>query len=691
MRHSKGRTCPMLRPRSLTAALLLCAALPLGAAGAEQKLEARHPAEPSIVGFPTQRLQMELPGGQTLIDYAVSPKGPRVAVLVRERAGGQVLHFWDVTKNVIASSHPLRTEATLNSVLWHPVADDLYFAAAFSNGKHGILRADAAHQWKPWLIHQAALPPERMVFAPRPFGVGYRLFFGQNYGNHRGVETITENGRMRYKVIGTGDQPARVYQSSNDGSAEAEARWAQELPGPIAPPGRGVLPVAFHPAGHLFYLQDTGGCYLTLRYTRSWEDNFAPAFADQKLCGGELWFLANGMGFLRWSKGQAGVTLHTRDGRVTRTLLPQQRFLSLPIATIDGRGLVAYARDHGKETLYYEPVALPLGDIANAWMFATNDDEEQRIATDGGLFRATTDDQLFYTYDKEFYECGGYLQAIPSRPHLVTTDIFWEVFAAAFEGSFILVERELALPAFWELVQRAHAQLQGNPRDPWARVFDVMQAVRSGKLREAALAPELAQVLASGGASPSLILPTKEPPFDFGNLAPRSHYTAPPRCSNTSAPSAISPRLPTASTRPRWRNFRVRPRPPRCAGSRATAPSSPPRAAPWHGRMPASSRPHSPTRCARPRWCFRCRGPSITRPSSTPPTSPVFRRLTASRAAGCRPGSTSRPCSATATPSSCWRNTGSSSATPICNGVSARCVSSGNGWIRPRPPCTNAG
>ena len=80
---------------------------------------------------------------------------------------------------------------------------------------------------------------------------------------------------------------------------------------------------------------------------------------------------------------------------------------------------------------------------------------EELLTKNGGLLRDLPDDQLYSMYESEAYECGEYDQSTPTRPYLVTTDVFWELLAAAYEGIFIVEERQQAIPAFWEFVQEA--------------------------------------------------------------------------------------------------------------------------------------------------------------------------------------------------------------------------------------------
>ncbi len=129
------------------------------------------------------------------------------------------------------------------------------------------------------------------------------------------------------------------------------------------------------------------------------------------------------------------------------------------------------------------------------------------------------DTQLYQLYDSEAYECGGYDASTPTRPYLVTTDVFWENFAAAYDGLFVLLERRQAIPAFWQFVNAANATL-GKTGSRWAPVFHALAQV------ETAARPddlEAQRILRADGVEHSSAL---DRDFNYGELKPRGHYTA---------------------------------------------------------------------------------------------------------------------------------------------------------------------
>jgi hypothetical protein len=173
-------------------------------------------------------------------------------------------------------------------------------------------------------------------------------------------------------------------------------------------------------------------------------------------------------------------------------------------------------------------------------MFTESAQDTQLLAGRGGLFRNLKDDQLYQLYDSEAYACGDVDESTPTRPYLVTTDSFWELFAAAYEGLFIVRERQAAVPAFWQFVTQAAASLrQSHPQSPWTALFAALEAVQSGPASN----QEAQRILQ---AADSRFSPVAGRTFDYGELKPRGHYTSTPEAQRyfrafrylTSAPDA---------------------------------------------------------------------------------------------------------------------------------------------------------
>ncbi|MGH7619365.1 MAG: DUF3160 domain-containing protein, partial [Gemmatimonadaceae bacterium] len=185
--------------------------------------------------------------------------------------------------------------------------------------------------------------------------------------------------------------------------------------------------------------------------------------------------------------------------------------------TPDGRGVVGLISKGGSSTaVVYAPIAMPLADVINAWQFSSNACEDDLFARNAGLFRPqSSTDQLYSLYERASYT-DGY-----DSPLLVTTDLFWENFSAAFNGVFILLERRHAAPAYWSFVTAAASELERSaPGSQWERLFSALAAVHRGELTG-----EAERIATATKMGHSDVLDTT---FDFSELKPRGHYTASP-------------------------------------------------------------------------------------------------------------------------------------------------------------------
>ena len=168
---------------------------------------------------------------------------------------------------------------------------------------------------------------------------------------------------------------------------------------------------------------------------------------------------------------------------------------------------------------------MPLADVANAWMFSG---EDRAIGTSsaakGDCSGTFPYDQLYSMYESEAYDCGRYDPSTPTRPYLVTTDVFWELLAAAYEGVFIVKERQQAIPAFWELVDEADAYFRRvKPDSPWMKVFAVLESMKKPGDESEDVRFERLRIQKAGGREFSPFLGRE---VDYGELKPRGHYNS---------------------------------------------------------------------------------------------------------------------------------------------------------------------
>jgi Protein of unknown function (DUF3160) len=353
-------------------------------------------------------------------------------------------------------------------------------------------------------------PLRRLVVGPRPFQIEgqdkstFRLFFGEKLPDGTfALRTVSENGTVPYTVVGSRADPRDRGHPSEHSANMTIASSA--------------LPVEFHPAGNILIWEDHGGCLQETFYD---SDNWGKTQPFGDRCGGITAYTPNGAATLEWQPKTSGLRLHGLIDGADRVVLKEYSLESVPSQTPDGRGVVALTSERGRTTLRFLLISVPLADVINAWMYLENSEDQDRFSHDSGLFRdLSKDDQLFQLYDSESYACGAPDARIPTRPYYVTTDLFWEVYGAAFDGLFIVLEREQAMPAFKRFVDAATEDLRKDHADTsLAKAFGVAQAVLEN---HADGTPEVQLVLAANGLASSDALGEK---IDYAQFRPRGHY-----------------------------------------------------------------------------------------------------------------------------------------------------------------------
>ncbi|MBW8886748.1 MAG: DUF3160 domain-containing protein [Fibrobacteres bacterium] len=468
--------------------------------------------EPSVSPSPDSATRLPLAPGDKVVDLDADPRGGRAAVLIESAGGRQTIRMWDFTAAKPDSGWPVPPDVRLQSLAWHPLGVGLFLLGR-KVGKAAvsvILAWDPAAPGKPpECIYATGNALRRLVAGPRPFITGqgrdslaYRLFFGAKGTAGYAIRSITEYGKSPYQAIGSA-----LTVTGNIKDEEAPSQLIAAY----------ALPLGFHPAGHLMLWQDSAGCFEVAEYYKGWANSHA---VPGKPCGGTLTATPNGMGLLHWRPGKPGVELLGRDGRSQGTLAPASSFAFTPSSTPDGKGLLGVLA--AENVLAYIPVKVPLADVVNAWMFAETPEDQKSLISAGALFRNSDFAQMYNLYDTENYGCGdGYDREIPTRPYLVTTDIFWEVYAAAYEGVFTLAERKSTLHAFWDFITAASEYYRRQaPRSYWDGVFGALAAFKAGRTDAFGEAP---RILAAQGSFSSRLLGGS---VDYGELKPRGHYAS---------------------------------------------------------------------------------------------------------------------------------------------------------------------
>ena len=474
-------------------------------------------SESVVEPSPSEAKTLKLDAGDSVVDFDVAPDRPEVVLLIKSADGKQRLVFWNISVESETKSRrsiDLNAQKALSAVTWHPLGKKLFLLGSQAGQNEVLISNDP--DWKPKVIFHSKSILRRLVAARRPFEIGYdektktspttyRVFFGIKRSDGKfATHTITETGAREYAVL---DSKSDTFQFSD---SDVQPNVV------IATSG---LPVGFHPAGHFMIWEDEKHCFQKAEYQGDNWGSSSKTLEAKPICNGSLTYTPNGAALLHWKTGIDGVELRYDHGEKTTVVAKNLRFISTPSSVADGRGIVGITKENGIETIQYAPIDVPLANVVNAWMFTESSKDRELFSSNTGLFRRLDKNQLYELYDTESYKCGGYDQSTPSRPYFVSTDIFWELYAAAFEGIFILSERQGAIPKFWDFVDKANQSLkQKNPKSKMAKAFAALTAIQNGTSKAN---PEANLIMKSDGHSISSV--TNED-FDFGNLKPRSHY-----------------------------------------------------------------------------------------------------------------------------------------------------------------------
>jgi len=443
--------------------------------------------------------ELVLRAGDTLVDLAASPARPAVVALVHDTSGNFRILSWEVSSDSAVVVADLPPGFMGRAIATFPAGASLFVAGAQA-GQSQILRLDRDRaSWRSTVAFQTTRQIERLVVGPRPFytddSIQYRLFFAARLPDGRSsLRSVTESGRIEYLVVG----PQETVDSIEGDVGRVSA-----------PSG---VPMAFHPRGEPLLWRDKRGCAHLLPYDyRNWSTD---TLLTRVPCGAWVSFAPNGAEFLVWRSGVAGIGVVRRDGRAAEQEATAYTFVSAPVSVPDGRGVVGVVSKGGRAVLVYSPIAVPLADVANAWQLNRSACDEQLFGSNAGLFRERDNtDQLYSLY--EAYDYGT--QYPP--PFLVTTDLEWENFGAAYNGVFILSERRQAVPAFESFVAAANAALMhASAASRWAKTFAAISAFYRGDDTG-----EAGRIAHERGKAFSTVLDTI---FNYAELTPRGHYTS---------------------------------------------------------------------------------------------------------------------------------------------------------------------
>jgi hypothetical protein len=472
---------------------------------------------------PSDEKRFTFPNSEKVVDYDVSPAGLDVAAIVAKSTGQYFIKFWKIGNPGISDSCSLPNGLFAKAITWHPNANTLFVMGLIGSNNQIYRIEKVNNNWICKTIYSTPNTLRRLLACPRPFITNddwqnkkeyytYRLFFGMDNGDKTyRIVSVTEYGKRFYQVVG----PSKTFSNFNDFGASAdpskiEAEWA--------------LPVAFHPGGHQLIWENNNKTYFVAKYDSKYWGESKPLkiVLENK---GTITPTPNGLGLIHWQKDKSGIGIYLLSTKREEIQLPNYHFVSTPSSVPDGKGIVGLTFLNGQYTLNYVPVNVPMADITNAWMFADSPDEIDHFQKQFGLFRPNNIDQLYKLYETENYYCDRYDRNSPTRPYLVTTDIFWELFGAAYEGLFIVKERDEAIPNFWKFVNEADNYLKNSTiKSSWSPVFATLNDFYSGNIKN----QEVLRIQNEKDCFTEIIHDT----YAYSDLKPRGHYTSSPEMSN---------------------------------------------------------------------------------------------------------------------------------------------------------------
>lgn len=472
--------------------------------------------ELSIAASPQGASHYNFSKAEKIVDYDVSPAGITTAILV-ERAGKSVIKFWQIGQSALSDSCSLPDGFVARAITWHPQANALFVMGA-AKSNYQIYRIEKRKNgWFSAGIYSTVHRLRRLLVCPRPFITGYnpkngkeyfayRIFFGMDNGDKTfRIVSITEQGDRLYQVIG----PAKTITNYED-------FYAEEYPSTIV--ASWALPLSFHPAGHQLIWEDQNNNFNVAAYnSRSWGQSNLLKLAIKN--SGTITPTPNGLGLVHWQKDKSGIGIFLIANNTEENQLSEYRFISTPSSVPDGRGIVGLTKQNEQYQLSYIPIHVPLPDVLNAWMFADSKEELELFQKYDGLFRPNNGEQLYNLYESENYNCTRYDKSAPTRPYLVTTDIFWELFGAAYQGLFIVKERDAAIPNFLSFIHKAHTYFQNSDKkSKWRSVFTALVDFYNDNSSN----PEVLKILKEQDDFSDI----HGKRYAYSDLKPRGHYTS---------------------------------------------------------------------------------------------------------------------------------------------------------------------
>ncbi|HPN94145.1 MAG: hypothetical protein BWY28_02354 [bacterium ADurb.Bin236] len=475
----------------------------------------------NISSSPAASVSLLIQDGDVVVDMDVSKRKPLALLIIKKEETSKNSHM--ILEADLASLKtrliPAPDADGMSAIVWHP-ENKAIFALGSIGGKSAVWRREypATDDWQ--IIYSTEEELKKLLISPTTFslydepltggGKQHRLIIGVELEpGVFGIRTITEHGELPYNVHAPFKYlddffPPGTFEKINDYFDPSGIDWS--------------LPENIHPVGSRMIWKDANGYLHVSDYNDYWIHRINKPI--NHIRGDAVFFTPNGIGLTVWKRGENGVKTHI--GNHVRLTADSLLFETPPKWAPDGKGIIGVVNAIDGLRLVYESADIPLADVVNAWMFIESPQDLELLDSYGGLFRKTDYDQLYNLYESENYGCGYYYSSPPARPYLVTTDIFWEVFAASFEGIFQIFERYKAIPSFWSFVSDANKYYSSHESESDNRlrgVFAVLDGLRHDSEDRNT---EIEKILASEGVSYSETLGVD---FEYEDLKPRGHYT----------------------------------------------------------------------------------------------------------------------------------------------------------------------
>lgn len=487
---------------------------------------------------PTAVAKLDLDIGEQVIDYDVSNDSATSWVIVKNAQGYSLKQWHFATQQILSYIPP--AQVSIQALAIHPANNSVILLTRNNAGLSRIERLDnTATQWKTHVIYQTNKPLRRLMISAAKLSPSYlqdpkardahRIYFAQSNGKAWTTYSVRDDGSAAYSVIGADIVPLHKDEEW-DGS-------------PFQMQQGSTLPASLHPSGLALLVQDEASCFTKLNYVvNDWtidKDIDKKINKDHKnpICGGFLAWSRNGLYLQHWRKNTPGVQLYSTVSDDTISLLPDLNIISPPSSLPDGQHLLVLTQDlKQQQHLQKLAVNIPAGDIKNAWMFLHDKQDIAAIDQYGGAFRPIDwqdwlTPQMYSLYDAEAYQCAAGTE-VPKRPYLVSTDLFWENIAAAYEGLFILHERHAVIPhldAFLHSAITHYATLSAPANTTsFAKIMYAAAVVRDKKalnqVPEALRLQVKNEVAKIEAASANETSPLTGSPLDYSEFKPCGHY-----------------------------------------------------------------------------------------------------------------------------------------------------------------------